>query len=86
MGRSQRIAQQIFDNLTKIGKVAGLGEDQIQACLNDEERSKVLVAWYQQNASAHGVDSTPTLIINEQKYSNMSYGDLKNVIEEKLAE
>lgn len=78
--------EQIFGNLTKIGKVAGLGEDQIQACLNDEEKSKTLVAWYQQNASTHGVDSTPTLIINEKKYSNMSYGDLKAVIEEKLAE
>ncbi len=78
--------EQIFDNLTKIGKVAGLGDDQIQACLNDEERSKTLVAWYQKNANAHGIDSTPTLIINEKKYTNMSYGDLKNIIEEKLAE
>ena len=77
---------QVFDNLKKIGKVAGLGEDQIQACLEDEEKSKTLVAWYQQHAGAHGIDSTPTLIINEQKYSNMNYGDLRSIIEEKLAE
>ena len=77
---------QVFDNLKKIGKVAGLSEDQIQACLEDEEKSKTLVAWYQQHAGAHGVDSTPTLIINEQKYSNMNYGDLRAIIEEKLTE
>ncbi len=77
---------QVFDNLKKIGKVAGLSEDQIQACLEDEGKSKALVAWYQQHAGAHGIDSTPTLIINEQKYSNMNYGDLKAIIEEKLAE
>lgn len=77
---------QIMDNLARIGKVAGMGDEQIQACLNDEEKSKALVAWYQKNANAHGVDSTPTLVINEKKYSNMSYGDLKAIIEEKLAE
>ena len=60
--------------------------DAVEACLNDTEKAKALVAWYQQNAEADAVESTPTLVINEQKYSNMAYDDLKAIIEEKLAE
>ncbi|MGX0876613.1 protein-disulfide isomerase [Roseovarius sp. MBR-154] len=77
---------EIADNLRRIGKVAGIEPDALDACLNDEAKAKALVAWYQENAEAHDVNSTPTLIINEQKYSNMAYDDLKAIIEEKLAE
>ena len=77
---------EISANLRKIGKVAGMGEDQIEACLTDNDKAKTLVAWFQQNAEADQVQSTPTLIINGEKYSNMNYGDLKAIINEKLAE
>ena len=77
---------EIADNLRRIGKVAGIEPDALDACLNDEAKAKALVAWYQENAEAHEVNSTPTLIINEQKYSNMAYDDLKGIIDEKLAE
>lgn len=76
----------IADNLRRIGKVAGLEPDAVEACLNDTDNAKALVAWYQQNAEADAVESTPTLVINEQKYSNMAYDDLKAIIDEKLAE
>ena len=77
---------EISANLRKIGKVAGLGEDQIEACLTDNDKAKTLVAWFQKNADADQVQSTPTLIINGEKYSNMNYDDLKVIIDEKLAE
>jgi protein-disulfide isomerase len=74
----------IADNLRRIGRVAGLDSDTLDACLNDEEKAKALVAWYQQNAEADEVNSTPTLIINDEKHANMSYDALKAIIEEKL--
>lgn len=77
---------EIADNLRRIGKVAGLDGDTLEACLNDEEKAKTLVAWYQQNAEADDVDSTPTLIINDEKHANMSYEDLKAIIDENLPE
>lgn len=77
---------EIAENLRRIGKVAGIEPDALDACLNDEAKAKALVAWYQENAETHEVHSTPTLIINEQKYSNMAYDELKGIIEEKLAE
>ncbi|KJS45460.1 MAG: thiol-disulfide oxidoreductase [Roseovarius sp. BRH_c41] len=77
---------EIADNLRRIGKVAGLEPDALDACLNDNEKAKTLVAWYQENAEAHEVTSTPTLVINEQKYANMAYDELRAIIDEKLAE
>ena len=77
---------EIAENLRRIGKVAGIEPDALDACLNDEAKAKALVAWYQENAEAHEVNSTPTLIINAQKYSNMAYDELKGIIDEKLAE
>ena len=74
----------IANELRRIGKVAGLDEDRIDACLADQDKAKALVAWYQQNAEADDVSSTPTLVINGQKYSNMAYPELKAIIDEKL--
>lgn len=77
---------EIGNNLRRIGRVAGLGEDQIEACLSDEDKALALVAWYQANAEKHDVRSTPTLIINGQKYGNMSFGELSGIIDAILAE
>ncbi|MGR3462606.1 MAG: DsbA family protein [Roseovarius sp.] len=75
----------IADNLRRIGKVAGIAPDAIEACLNDRDKAQALVAWYQENAKAHEVNSTPTFIIDGQKYSNMPYDEFKAIIDEKLA-
>ncbi|MFB9148428.1 DsbA family protein [Roseovarius ramblicola] len=76
----------IADNLRRIGKLAGIEADAVEACLNDRDKAQALVGWYQANAEAHDVNATPTLIINEQKYSNMAYDELSAIIDEKLAE
>jgi protein-disulfide isomerase len=76
----------IADNLRRIGRVAGLENDQLEACLADNETAQSLVAWYQANAEADGVNSTPTLLINGEKHSNMAYADLKAIIDAKLGE
>jgi len=76
----------IADRLRKIGKVAGLDADQVDACLADQDKAKTLVAWFQQNSEEHDINSTPSLVINGEKYSNMSYQELSTIIDEKLAE
>lgn len=77
---------EVADNLRRIGKVAGIDSDKLEACLSDRDKAKALVAWYQANAEADGVDSTPTLFINGEKHTNMSYEDLKAILDAKLAE
>ncbi|MEP2532211.1 DsbA family protein [Shimia sp.] len=74
----------IADALRKTGRLAGLEDAQLQACLQDEDKAKALIAWYQTNASADDISGTPTLIIDGEKHSNMSYSDLRDILDAKL--
>ncbi|MEB8388200.1 DsbA family protein [Rhodobacteraceae bacterium KMM 6894] len=76
----------ISNNLRRIGKVAGMDEEKINACLADADKAEALMAWYQANIEADDINSTPTLMINGKQHSNMSFADLKKIIDEKLAE
>ena len=76
----------IAENLRKIGRTAGMDDATLDACLTDEAQAKALVAWYQANAETDGVESTPTLIIDGEKHSNMAYDELKALIETALAD
>jgi protein-disulfide isomerase len=74
----------IADNLRTIGKTAGLSEDQVNACLQDGDKAQTLVAWFQENAQADDISSTPSFVIDGTKYSNMSYSDFAELLDEKL--
>jgi protein-disulfide isomerase len=76
----------IAGELRKIGRLAGLDEDKMQSCLTDEAKAKSLIAWFQANATADNIDSTPSFIVNGKKYGNMSYGEFADLIDAKLAE
>ncbi|UZD90911.1 DsbA family protein [Cognatishimia activa] len=71
----------IADAIRKIGRLAGLQDAELQSCLQDEEYAKTLVAWYQTNAAKDDVSGTPSFVINGTKYSNMSYSDMKSVLD-----
>lgn len=72
----------IVDQLRRIGRLAGLDGDAMEACLQDADKARTLVAWYQENAQADGIESTPSFVINGTKYSNMSYGEMAALIDE----
>ncbi|MDG2340062.1 MAG: DsbA family protein [Paracoccaceae bacterium] len=77
---------EIADNLRKIGRVAGLSEDQLTACLSDADKATGLYGWYKENAETDGITSTPSFIINGEKSPNLSYAEFAAVLDEKLAE
>jgi len=77
---------EVVEKLRTIGRTAGLSDDQMDACLKDADMAQSLVAWSEENSKADKVEGTPTLYIDGQKYSNMSYTDLKAILDEKLAE
>jgi len=79
-------AAQVVQNLRKIGKVAGLDDSQLDACLSDAEKAEALYALYQQNADMHDITSTPSFVIDGEKFSNMSYADFAETLDAKLAE
>ncbi|SNR32777.1 DsbA family protein [Puniceibacterium sediminis] len=76
----------IADGLRKIGLKAGIGKDQLDACLGDGDKLKALVGWYQENATRDEIESTPSFLIDGKKYSNMNYADFSAILDEKLAE
>ncbi|MHA6324676.1 DsbA family protein [Roseivivax sp. CAU 1753] len=76
----------IAEGLRKIGRVAGLGNDELEACLTDGDQLRALVEWYQTNAEQDEVRSTPSFVIDGELYSNMNYGDFAEILDEKLAD
>lgn len=71
----------IVAELRKIGRLAGLDAETMEACLQDGDKAQTLVAWYQENATADGVESTPSFLINGEKHSNMPYADMAALID-----
>lgn len=77
---------EVLANLRSLGRSAGMNDAALDTCLEDEAFAQSLVATYQTHASADEIQATPTLVINGEKYSNMSYRDLAALLDEKLAE
>ncbi len=78
----------IIDNLITLGKVAGLSEDDARACIDFENNEMVdkLVATFRHHAERDGINATPTLLIDGEKHQNMAWGDLKALIDARLAD
>jgi len=75
----------VVASLKKIGRTAGMDDATLDACMNDADMAKALVAHYETNFKADGIEGTPTFIINGTKHSNMSYEDMKALIDAELA-
>jgi protein-disulfide isomerase len=75
----------VVQNLKTIGIAAGLDGAAIDACLNDQATAEALIARFQVNMEADGVQGTPTIFVNGEKHSNMAYADLKAIIDAELA-
>lgn len=76
----------VVGNLRTIAKTAGLDDATLDACLQDGAKAEAMVAHFEANMAADQVEGTPTFIINGEKHSNMSYDDMKEIIDAKLAE
>ena len=76
----------ISNALRNIGKVAGLSDADLDACMTDADQAQELMAWYRSNADRDDVQGTPSFLINGEKYPNMNYADFAAVLDEKLAE
>lgn len=75
----------IAASLRKIGLKAGMTEAQIDACWNDQAKVEQLVATFQQNATADGIEATPTFVIGGEKVPNQDWDAMKAIIDAKLA-
>lgn len=76
----------VVGNLRTIGKAAGLDDAALDICLKDAAMAEAMVKRFETNFKADEVEGTPTFIINGEKHSNMSYDDMKAILDAKLAE
>lgn len=74
----------IVDELMKIGRLAGIDNETLSACLQDADQAQMLAAWEAQNRAADNVTSTPSFVINGRNHSNMSYADFAEIIDAEL--
>jgi protein-disulfide isomerase len=74
----------IAGNLRTIGKVAGLPEDRLEACLTDGATAQAMVQKWEEHRERDGIDSTPSFVIDGQKHSNMSWDDFRRILDERL--
>ena len=71
-----------FENkLKNIGKLAGLNENKINTCFKDEQIVDNILKSRSDAEKKYNINSTPSLIINEKKYSAMSYENFEKIIE-----
>ena len=75
----------VVENLKTIGRSAGLSNDQLDACLKDEKMVEAMIAKFQKDMEADKIEGTPSILINGTKHSNMSYADLKALLDAELA-
>ncbi|MAD95107.1 MAG: thiol-disulfide oxidoreductase [Rhodobacteraceae bacterium] len=78
-------APEVVAKMRKIGLIAGLSNEQMDACLNDQLMAEALVARFQETTATDEVNSTPTLFVNGTKYSNIPYTQLSDLIEQELS-
>lgn len=78
-------SQDVGAEIQKIGRRAGLSNDQLSACLADRDYAKTLLESYQKNAAEDAVRSTPTFIINGEQHSgSMSFEDFSKIVDAAL--
>jgi len=76
----------VVDNLYAIGRLAGLDDADMEACMQDNETAQAMVKSSTENAEADGINATPTFVINGQTVSNMAYSGFVDEFERLLAE
>lgn len=80
-----RDAAAAASELRRIGKIGGLDEGELEACLSDIDTARAMVAKSDADTKADDITATPSLVINGKTYKNMSYDDLRKVLDEALA-
>jgi protein-disulfide isomerase len=75
----------ISANLKKLGLAAGLDQASLDACLTDAGMAQEMLDLFNRNMAEYEVRGTPTLVVNGTVQKNMSYDDLKTIIDAELA-
>lgn len=82
---TQGAPAEVAENLRRIGRTAGLTNEQLDACLTDADMAQALITTYEAHMAEHDISGTPAFVIAGRLHSNMSYGDMSGLIDAALA-
>jgi protein-disulfide isomerase len=75
------------EELARIGKLAGITQAEFDDCMANEQLVEAVLANRLGGEKEHGVDSTPTLIIDGKKHAGAkSFSEMEAILEPLLAE
>ena len=75
----------VVENLKKIGRAAGMEDATMDACMKDGAMAEAMVKHYQETSTADGLQGTPSFVIGGTLHTNMSYDEMKALIDAELA-
>jgi protein-disulfide isomerase len=76
----------VAEGIVSVGRQAGLDEETVLACLQDNDNAQALVAAFQENVARDKIEGTPSFMIDGVLTDNMSYASFAQLLNEKLAE
>ena len=79
-------ATAVADNLRRIGRRAGMTDEELNQCLTDREMATAMMQVYQEGMEEYGIQGTPSFVINGTTYSNMSIEEFREILDPMLTE
>lgn len=71
----------VAENLRRIGRRAGMSDEQMNTCLADRDLAMAMMQVYQNGVTEFGVQGTPSFVINGELHSNMSFDEFKAILD-----
>lgn len=75
---------EVAENLRRIGRTAGLSNDELDVCMTDAAMAEAMIATYEANTAVHDIPGTPAFVLNDELHGNMSYDELRGLIDAEL--
>ncbi len=75
---------QVTEQLFRIGRIAGMSDETIKACMADRDFALAMIEKSDAERQADDVHSTPNLVVNGVNHGNLSYDKLKALIDDEL--
>lgn len=75
---------QVAENLRRIGRTAGLTNEQLDACMTDAAMAEAMIANYEAQVAVHPIAGTPAFVLNEQLHGNMNYTDMRALLDAEI--
>ena len=75
---------EIINGLLSVGRQSGLTDEKSKMCMEDSTLAEKLIEIFKKNTTIDGISSTPSFVINGELKQNMSYDELKKIIDRTL--